>query len=528
MVNDENSENGRGEAERVGASNGDDGLGKFNFSHYKPPGPVARAFIMSTKVAPFIMGPVGSGKTTAALFKCLRYSAMMPVCRDGVIRAKGAIVRADYRTLYKTTIPSWHSWFPPDFPGSSWTGGADRPAVHDLSFHTPRGKKIHLIVEFQALGDKRIEDVLRGWEGSWALMEEADLLDESALNFLIQRTTRYPARRLLEDDARLRPCVIGSLNPPGTPDHWIVKRFIDHETVTGDGSSDNDLQLFVQPSGLSPEAENLSNLQTDYYEIIARNMPSWDVQRFVHGKIGWDRSGQPVYPEFDPRFNLAPKKLLPLPGVQIYLGFDCSGLHPAAIAVQRAPSLQLRVLQEFYFGRMGPTRFVEHLAAELETTYRDNSVALGFYDPTNDFGADKEGGEMSWIDILRKALGIPLLPAPSNEIPLRIETVRNLLVTPIDADNRALLVSAQGCKWLVEGFLARYRFRLNPDGTLAGGDSPRPQKNEHANVHDALQYVCLGLMGRAGQIASAAKGMRPGNGNGRPGGATILKADFKI
>jgi hypothetical protein len=144
----------------------------FSISNYTPPGPIAAAFIRSEKAAPFIMGPVGSGKTMATIFKALRYTALMPPCKDGVIRAKGAVVRADYRTLYKTTLSSWHRWFPKDYPGSHYTGGADRPATHEVKFLTPRGKKIHMIVEFQALGENRIEDVMRGWEGSWAWMKK--------------------------------------------------------------------------------------------------------------------------------------------------------------------------------------------------------------------------------------------------------------------------------------------------------------------------------------------------------------------
>src|SRR5574337_1125687 len=156
------------------------GMGEsaFSIANYRPPGPVARAFIQSTKIAPFIMGPVGSGKTTAAIFSNLRYTALMPVCSDGVIRAKGVVVRSDYRTLWRTTLPSWWQWFPRDFPGSTFTGGPDRPSTHELPFTTPRGRKIELTVEFAALGSHRIEDALRGWEGSGAHMEEADLMEE--------------------------------------------------------------------------------------------------------------------------------------------------------------------------------------------------------------------------------------------------------------------------------------------------------------------------------------------------------------
>jgi len=478
-----------------------------------------------------LVGPIGSGKTTAAIFRRLRYTAMMPPCRDGVIRAKGVIVRADYRTLWRTTIPSWWEWFPRDFPGSTFVGGSDRPSQHDLTFTTPRGRRIELSVEFSALGAHRIEDVLRGWQGSWAWMEEADLMDESALNFLIQRSNRYPPARELAG-ADLEPSVDLSFNPPPSPRHWIVNRFVKKQKGDADvlDSLDaRDLRIFIQPSGLGPDAENVQNLNggVEYYRRIARTMPDWDVQRFVHGKIGWDRSGMPVYPEFDPRWNVARERLAPVAGRPIWLGLDCSGLHPAAVIVDRAPNLQLRVLEELYLGRMGPTRFIEHLLAALQGRYRENPVERAFYDPSNDYGADKEGGEQSWIDMLGQALRVPMTPAPTNEVPLRVEAVRNQLVHVIDAQTRGLTIDPELCPWLYEGFMADYRFQLNPDGGVRNADNPRPEKNEHANPHDALQYVTLGLIGRAGSIASAARGGRPGAlapnaGNG------VLKSDFML
>lgn len=520
----------------------------FSIANYAPPGPVAARFISDPWLVRFLMGPVGGGKTNAAFFAVLRHVALTPPCKDGVIRAKVAVVRSDYRTLYKTTLPSWFGWFPQDYQGSKFIGGADRPATHTLAFTTPRGRRIELIVEFQALGDKRIEDVMRGWEGTAALMEEADLLDESALDFLFQRTSRYPRAADLEPDAMrldkavrdlmlarqrayppkdaadvgtvyLMPAVFGSLNPPGDPDHWVAKRFKGKPSTT--------LKLYEQPSGLSSQAENIKNLPIGYYERMLDMHDEWYIRRFVHGKIGYDRSGLPVYPEFDPRFNVAPTPLSPIAGEPIYLGLDCSGLHPAAVIVQRGRNLQLRVLEEFYYGRVGPTRFSEMLAAALQERYRDCPVGMGFYDPSNDYGADKEGGEQSWIDILRRALGVTLVPAPSNEVPLRVEAVRNLIVTPIDAQRRALVVTPDRCPMLIKGFMSHYRYRLNPDGSVQNRANPRPEKNDHANPHDALQYVCLGLSGRAGSIASAAKGMRPG-ALSAVAGNKVLTSNFQI
>jgi hypothetical protein len=512
----------------------------FSIERYKPPGPVAAQFIRQPAATPLIrleagrrvmeippgqaiaisiMGPVGSGKTNAAIFKILRHVASLPRCRDGVIRAKVGVVRTDYRTLYKTTLSTWHKWFPQDYPQGRFVGGADRPAIHELRFQTPRGKRIELTVEFQALGDKRIEDVMRGWEGTCAWMNEQDLLAQEGLEFLLQRVPRWPAKSDLEFDVDLPALVLGDLNAPGDPDHWLVKDFID--------SPKPGYLLFQQPSGLSPDAENIENLPAGYYERLAQTLEPWNVQRFVHGKVGYDRSGLPVYPEFDLRLNVAREPLKPIPGAPIYLGLD-GFLHPAGVIIQRAPSLQLRVLEEFWFGRVGPTRFGEMLAAALEERYRDCPIGYAFYDPSADYGADKEGGEQSWIDIVRKALGCTCLPAPSNEIPIRVEAVRNQIVHPLGQEMRGLLVDPKRCPMLIKGFMSHYRYKLNPDGNLQNAANARPEKNEWANVHDALQYDVLGLVGRAGVISSAAKGMRPG-GLGATGALnSVMKSEFAV
>lgn len=504
----------------------------FSIDKYTPPGSVAAAFIRSRIYVPFLMGPVGSGKTNATIFRKLRYTAMMPPCRDGIIRAKGTVVRTDYRTLYKTTLASWHRWFPKDFPHGKFTGGADRPATHELRFATPRGRRIELTVEFAALGDNRIEEILRGWEGSWGWLNEADLLEEAALNFMYQRTSRWPPRAMLEGGVSLPPCVSGDLNPPGDPDHWIVKRFID-KVPAGDRDDPfatieavqmEGLGLFQQPSGLSPEAENVANLPDGYYARMMGILPGWDIQRFVHGKVGFSRSGKPVYPEFDPLRHVAPMLLKPVATIPLRLGFD-GGLHPACTLSQDMPNGQWRVLEEIYGGRMGPGRFAELVAIALEARYRGVPIAQGDYDPSSDYGADKEGGEQSWVEIVQRALRIPMVPAPSNEIVLRTEAVRNLLTYFIDANTPGFWISP-ACRMLVKGFVSHYRYKLNPDGSLQNREHPRPDKNEYSNLHDSLQYPVLQARGRAGVVAAAAKGRMAGRLGAAGDGNKVLRSDF--
>lgn len=518
--------------------------GQFSITRYVSPGPVATAFIRSEKPVNGIQGPIGSGKTTASFFKALRYTASIPPCRDGIIRAKGAVVRQDYRTLYSTTLESWFKWFPKDFPGSNFQGGQDRPATHEVLFITPRGRKIELRVEFKALGSQRIEQIMRGWEGSWMFANEVDTQDEDSLDFGIQRTWRYPSIDLIDmkspeaqvfpflerDGKKVLPyCVIMDLNAPPDPDHWICKRIIDNpETNTPEGR----VGFFRQPGGRDPNAENRDRSPFVVYEELAKTMDRYQVHRMIDNKVGYDRSGMPVFDEFDPDANVA--DLTPDPSLDINLGFDISGLHPAAVIGQRK-SLQIRILEEVYVGRVHPEVFAEVLAAVIAERYPNYRIGVSYYDPSNDYGADKEGGYLSSIDVIRHAIfqrgDGPLIAAPSNEIPLRLAAVRNPLTRVVRIERgmmaRALVIDAKRCPMARKGFMSHYRYRLTPQGGLVNPNNPQPIKNEYANVIDAIEYLCLGLEGVAGAVRKSAQGMRPG-AIGQNMRSTIIRSDFQV
>jgi hypothetical protein len=493
----------------------------FNIASYTPPGRVAAAYIRDDEATvAAIMGPVGSGKTHATIFKALRFTAMMPMCRDGVIRAKGAVVRDSYRTLYATTLASWFQWFPKDFPGSRFTGGDDRPATHEIAFTTLRGRRIELTVEFKALGLHRIEDIMRGWEGTWAWGNEMDLLSSSALRFLVQRTGRFPRRVDMEHDVSPPSQVFGDCNPPEV-DTWFEQDF---STAPIGG-----YRLHRQPGGRHPDAENVKHLPDGYYDKMANGQPSWWVRRFVDAEFGYSQDGLPVYVEFDTRRHIATAPLQPVRGLPLLLGFD-GGLHPAATISQQLPDGQWRVLEELYFGRMGPGRFAEMCRLALEARYAEHDVGLAAADPSAVYGADKEAGELSWLDIVGRSLGLHMTTAPSNEPTIRIEAVRAMLVYSIAADVPGILVSPT-CKMLIKGFASHYRFKLNTEGKTIGGEQARPEKNEYSNLHDSLQYAALTARGRAGSISAAARLGRPGRrsfADRARGEATVVKSEFAL
>lgn len=490
----------------------------FSVFNFQAPGPIGHAYMMASDPISLIKGPVGSGKTSASIFKCALQSLRMPIGRDGVVRAKGCVVRDNYRTLYRTTLPSWFNFFPKDFPGSSFEGGQDRPAKHTLRFRTPKGTKIEMIVEFFAIGDTAIEELLKGWEGSWGWLNEADLLHENVPGFLYSRTGRYPSRATLADpDADMPRTVFGDLNPPA-PDHWVYQNCVE-EPLPG-------WILYEQPGGLSDQAENRIGVKRSYYEELARTLPKNDVRRFVHGLWGYPRDGVPVYgDDFNEAVHIAQKPIPLLPGLPLHAGLD-QGFSPAWIPFQIAPSGQIRFLGEIVPPHgTGVGRFSAMLVHELAERFRDLPLGTWSSDPAGFYGADKIAGELSWTETVAKAVGHPILPAPSQEPAIRSEALRLPMTLMVDAHTPGLLVDPSA-KMLKGGLAAHFKFRKQRQGSR-DVIAERWEKNAWSHPVEAAQYGVLGVRGMAGIINQAAKAGRPGTIGGARA-PVVVAGDFDV
>jgi hypothetical protein len=192
---------------------------------------------------------------------------------------------------------------------------------------------------------------------------------------------------------------------------------------------------------------------------------------------------------------------------------------------QPMPNGQVRWLSELCADPgTGPGRFAEMLVDHLMTFYRGIPIRGGWGDPSAFYGNDRAAGELSWMEIIGKAMSRPMLPAPSNDPGVRQDAVAGLLRRRIDGQTEAFQVNP-GCKMLVGGLMGNYRFGLNAHETL--GARPSPVKNKYSHPHDAGQYVELGERGLAGVINDAARAGRPGNvvtlGSAKRGGS-----DFSV
>jgi hypothetical protein len=492
----------------------------FNTRSYRPPGPVAEDFLRNRNTVRWIMGPIGSGKTHACLFDALTVATQMPICIDGIRRFKGFVFRDTYTKLWDTLIPSWWQWFPETI--GDWKGSRGRQATHTLRFDQPDKCILEFQIEFRALDEHAdIEDALKGLEGSWAYLNEGDTLNEAVLTNILGRVKqkRYPPHRLLppsaftvnedgEREPRYFAGVIGDMNPPDV-DNYTYNLF---EEIKPEG-----YRIFKQPSGRSPMGENRAGVSRQSYIDLAdlnKHRPDY-VQRMIDGKYGYSRDGLPVYPEYDDAKHVAEEDLKPFPHLPIRIGFDQGVTGPAMVVAQYTLLGQLRVLDELVpASRIGATAFGNQCRVFLSERYRGFDITMGVCDLAGFSGGDTEQGDHAWAETVSKALGIALLPAPTNELQARHDVIKQLLThNPGPMEEQGFLLSPR-CRVLRKGFNSHYKFELVGTGRNAV-PALKPKKNLHSNPHDALQYLALDIFGIAGVTSGDPSGKRKGSGKRR-------------
>ena len=458
---------------------------------WRPPGPVSARFRNSRAKVQIINGPIGSGKTTTALMKAVRLACEQAPSKgrtinigDGerpVRKFKLAIIRDTYRQLWKTTIPSWHKRFPST--AGEWTGADNAPARHRLHFLLGDGTVCDFTAEFGAIGDNNVEDFMRGYEPTAFYLNEMDLLSREVFTFGRGRTGRFPD---MSEGGPSWHGIIADCNAPEF-DSWLYREIF---TRSAQELAEDGIELYIQPGGLDPGAENLENLPPGYYVDQCKMQPEWYVERMIKNRPGYSRAGKPVHPEFKDNIHVASKELEPIPGLPLVIGID-PRTRPSAAFMQRLPGGQRRFIEELQGDQsMGPRRFGKLLNDLLHDRFPfvKPDAITGVVDPASQYGADKEDDEKSWLEIVANVTGIRMDPAPTNSIDMRREALKKPFMELIDGEP-AILISPR-CKLLRTGLNTGFRYkRITTSGAERFADEV--EKNEFADICEAAEYACL-------------------------------------
>lgn len=507
----------------------------FSLGTYQPPGPVGAAYIRSPGPIDVIMGPAGSGKTVASVFKLMRFAVnTMPVCRDSKIRVKATIVRDNFRSLYRSTMQTWLHCFPTAlYPDLS--GGQDRPACHKLLISTVRrdGRiiPVDLQVDMFAIGDLNYEMLFKSYETSYAWATEADGVKPEAVPFFFSRTGRYPSLDQLPEGVE-RPRVMGvDMNPPA-PKHPLLLA-----AQRGSFREDFDplkdkrtVNFFVQPSGLSPEAENRAGKTEAEYKLEMETMPKDEARRMVLGLPGRVKDGLPVYDlDWDRDKHVSKGPLEILPNVPLNAGFDQGGQsggggQPAVFFFQIAPSGQRRGLFSLACPPgTGADRFLEQVVPVVRIRFRGLPPGVWTGDPAGFMGGDRVYKTLAWFDIIMNALGHRIDPAPTQEWTPRLESIGRLLRRGTRETPQIILCPVH-CNPLIEALEGEFKFGKRLDGSFDN----LPVKNMAANVGEAAQYGELGISGVTGIQQALLLDHNPGNVHQLAPRAVVQSADWNV
>jgi hypothetical protein len=410
----------------------------------------------------FITG--NSGKSSGCVWEIIRRGlSQRPSPIDGKRRTRWAVIRNTYRQLNDTTMKTFFDWFPPSQFGE-W-----RVAEH--VYKLTAFDKTEIEILFRALDSPESVSNLLSLDLTGAWINEAKEISKEVFDMLDTRINRYPPKK---HGGPSWTGIIMDTNPPDE-DSWLYRLFEVEKPKT--------CAIFKQPSGLSPDAENLPNLPSmDYYHNLMVGKSPDFIKVFVHGQYGVVKSGRAVYSGYNDELHVSKYELKPLIKEPIILGLDF-GLNVSAVICQVTPRGRFFVLDELY-SDLGARSFIENkLVPLINMKYRGFTI-VGFGDPA---GVQRsQTDERTCYDELRMA-GFKLTPASTNALAARIGAVEALLNRLVDGEPCFQL--NPHCTILRRGFNGGYKFRELQG--FSGRYSDLPEKNKYSHLHDALQYAAL-------------------------------------
>jgi hypothetical protein len=411
---------------------------------YIPPVSV-QDFIRSEKFVSLIVGPVGSGKTTAAIFKVLYHAARMKAQADGIRRSRCVVIRNTRGQLSDTTIPSFQTWFDTDIATFLKTDMKMMLKVGDVECE----------LLFRGMDDQQDIRKLLSLEVSFALLDEYREIPQSIFDAVQGRVGRYPSRAkggCVKDDGSPNHHVFGASNPPDFDTFWEQVLSLPPDNTS----------VHFQPSGLSAEADWLDNLIDGYYVNLQQGKTQDWIDVYINSKFGKSLSGQPVFRAFDRKQHVSPTALhhLNSHAHPLIIGFDC-GLTPAATISQVDYSGRLVTYESLTSEGMGAMRFSREKLKPLLAARFPGMPSVIIGDPAGQQRVQTD--ERTVFDILR-AEGFKVIPAKTNFISARLTAVDSYLTRTIDSKSAVLIDPA--AQSLITALAGRYRYKVKNNGEV--------------------------------------------------------------
>jgi hypothetical protein len=429
-----------------------------------------------------VLGPFGSGKSSAMVVEIVNCGLAQAPGPDGVRRTRWAVIRNTFPELRDTTIRTVFEWLPPAYFG--------RYLESKHSYTVTAFEKTEIEILFLALD--RPEDItkLLSLELTGAWVNEAREVPWSIIEALQGRVGRFPSMR---QGGPTWSGIFMDTNPPDTDSKWYAffedKNWLkDFERLRREGvlpanmTPDSYACIFRQPSGLSPQAENLPNLSGGrlYYARLAAGKEQEWVKIYIHGQYGFLVEGKLVYPAYVDKAHC--KAVDPIPGVTIIRAWDF-GLTPACLFMQELPDGRWLVFDEMCADNMSVDKFSDDVIEHCNKAFQGDVDFDDVGDPAGEIRAETDA--RTSFDILH-GKNIMIRAAKSQDPTVRQGAVDKAL-RMVGPGFEPVFILHPRCKITRKGFLGGYhRRKLRVGG--AERYSAKAEKNEYSHPHDALQY----------------------------------------
>lgn len=445
--------------------------------NYKAPPTVAR-FLQSNAEIRVIMGPQGSGKSSGSCIETLRRSMAQTPDPDGIRRSKWVIVRNTMPMLKDTTIPTFLDWFP------SGTLGTWHLTDKEYKF---KFNDVEASVLFRALDDKDDVAKLLSAEYTGCYFNEFREIDPSIFEAMTRRVGRYPSLK----------------NGPG-PSWWGIWCDTNPPQINSwhhlmmEKQIENNWDVYKQPGGRSPLAENLAYLRRGYYDPTGLS-PEY-VRVMIDGEYGHDLSGLPVFGfTFRREFHISqlPLRAFRTDAGVLWIGLD-AGLTPAAVIGQQDVRSRLNILGNVFTPK-GQTMGMDRFMSEKLMPYLRSQFPGFAYRGVIDPAAAQRGqaNELTPIDVVKRYF--PCYAASTNKLDRRVNATEVWLGRQVDGT--AALLFDPTLTFLNDGMAWGYRYERKKDGT----DKESIEKNTYSHSVEALGYLCVHMLGASGVEQAARK-----------------------
>jgi len=460
--------------------------------NYKP-APTIREFILDYKPGElfydWIVGPVGSGKTTGDFMKLVYMAGLQAPQADKIRRTKAVIVRNTAPQLKDTTLASWNYWFQDGVAGS-WRETSKN--------FTLRFGDVECEVLFRPLDTP--EDVARvlSLEVTFAIIDEFVQIPRPIVDALSARLGRYPPAN---EGGATNWGMWGASNPDTEDNWWFdhlnnndkeVERVIlgeDAETRQAKlellGNPDRNIKYFLQPSGFSDAAENLEYLPGNrkYYTNQAKGKSDAWIKQFIEAEWGFSVAGKPVVATFRPELHLSKSALRFNPFLPLVVGFDPGLAGSALVFGQQDVHGRLLILGELVQSNYGAQRLIrERLKPYLLRRFPGAKLVIA-PDPASAIRGQRD--EVPVVAEFKKHYDVKI--ETNNRLPLRLDAYDHFCSTLTEV-GPALLVDAQQCPMLVRALKGGWRYAMDPK-KVDQMKSAEPEKNQYSHVGDAGGYL---------------------------------------